>query len=162
MAANTWDIILKKLTNLTTFDRAIKIAVQSVLATQKKRIFVDGQDSTGQKIGTYSTDPISISKKNQSRNTGKTYFPGGYAEYKSAVGKNDGYVNWRNTDQMFFDFQFFDMGNLQYGIGFSNEFNFQKSEWLEKKYGKKVIAMSKQEEKILTDVIDYELGKDLQ
>jgi len=162
VAANAWDIVLKKLTDLTTFERAVKIAVQSILTTQKKRIFDDGDDSKGDKIGTYSTNPISISKSRQSRNTGKTYFEGGYAEYKKAIGKNDGYVNWRNTDQMFFDFQFFDLGSLQYGIGFSNEINFLKSEWLEEKYGKKVISLSQKEEQMLASIIDFEIGKDLQ
>jgi hypothetical protein len=162
VAANGWDIVLKKVTDMARFDRGVKVAVQSVLATQKKRIFVDGEDATNSKIGTYSTDPISISKKNQSRNTGRTYFKGGYAEYKSAIGKNDGYVNLRNTDQMNFDYQFFDLGNSTYGIGFSNDFNFQKSGWLEKKYQKSIFNQSPKEGNILNTVIEYEIGKDLQ
>jgi hypothetical protein len=161
VAANAWDIVLKKLTDLTLFERAVKIAVQSILTTQKKRIFVEGQDATNAKIGQYSTNPISISKKNQSRNTGKTYFEGGYAEYKKAIGKNDGYVNLRNTDQMFFDYQMFDLGNSSYGIGFSNDFNFNKSEWMEKKYAKKIFALTPPETNMLTQIIDAELGRNL-
>jgi hypothetical protein len=161
VAASGWDIVIKQVTDLGAFDRAVKVGVQTVLATQKKRIFVEGEDAGNNKIGTYSTKPISISKKNQSRNTGKTYFKGGYAEYKTAVGKNDGFVNLRNTDQMNFDYQFFDLGNNTYGLGFSNEFNFQKSGWLEKKYDKKIFEQSQREGQLLNSVIEYEISKDL-
>lgn len=161
MAANGWDIVIQKITDLTKFNRAVKIGVQSVLTTQKKRIFVDGQDASNAKIGTYSTNPISISKKNQSRNTGKTYFKGGYSEYKKDIGKNDGFVNLRNTDQMNFDYQFFEINTNTFGLGFSNEFNYNKSQWMEAKYDKSIFNQSTIEGNILDTVINFEIGKDL-
>ena len=161
MAANGWDIVLQKMTDLPKFNRAVKVGVQTVLATQKKRIFVSGEDANNSKIGTYSTNPISISKKNQSRNTGKTYFPGGYAEYKKAIGKNDGFVNLRNTDQMNFDYQFFEINNNTLGLGFNNEFNFNKSKWMEDKYNKSIFNQSPIEANVLDTVINFEIGKDL-
>lgn len=161
MAANAWDIVLKKMQDLTKVNRAVKVGVQTVLATQKKRIFVDGEESADGKIGTYSTNPISISKKNQTRNTGKTYFKGGYAEYKSAIGKNPGYVNLNNTGQMFQDYSFFDLGNEGLGLGFNNSFNYEKSQWMEAKYGKKIFQQSRKEGIILNSVIEQEIGKDL-
>lgn len=161
MAANTWDIVLKKMTDLVQFNRAVKIGVQTVLATQKKRIFVDGEDATNNKIGKYSTNPISISKKNQNRNTGKTYFKGGYSEYKSAIGKNPGYINLNNTGQMFQDYSFFDLGQAGLGLGFNNNINFDKSQWAESKDGKKIFQQSAKEGVILDSVISQEIGKDL-
>lgn len=158
--ANEWSIVLKKMQDLTTFNRAVKIAVQTVATEQKKRIFLDGEAVSG-KIGAYSTNPISISKKNQARNTGKTYFKGGYAEYKTAISKNPGYVNLRNTDQMYFDYSFFDLGSNTLGIGFNNEVNYNKSQWMEEKYDKQIFQQSPKEENILNNVINFEIGKDL-
>lgn len=161
MAVNGWDIVLKKMTDLPKFNRAVKIGVQTVLTTQKKRIFVDGLDANGSKIGKYSTNPISISKKNQARNTGKTYFKTGYDEYKTAIGKNPGYVNLTNTGQMFQDYSYFDLGTDSSGLGFHNEINFEKSQWMETKYEKKIFQQSSQEGIILNQVIEAEIGKDL-
>ena len=161
MADNAWDIVLKKTQDMVKFDRAIKIGIQTVLATQKKRIFIEGNDSSQNKIGKYSTNPISISKKNQARDTGKTYFKGGYSEYKNLIGKNPGYINLVNTGQMSFDYAFFDLGNSTYGIGFNNSFNFDKSQWQEAKQNKKVFQQSSEEGLILDSVINQEIGKDL-
>lgn len=160
MAANGWDIVLKKMQDPNTFNRAVKVAVQTVLVEQKNRIFLNGEAVNG-KIGTYGTNPISISKKNQSRDTGKTYFKGGYSEYKTAIGKNPGFVNLRNTDQMFFDYSFFDLGPGSYGIGFNNEINTRKVEWMETKYQKDIFKQNAKEGNILESVINFEIGKDL-
>lgn len=160
MAANGWDIVLKKMQDPNTFNRAVKVAVQTVLVEQKNRIFLQGEAVEG-KIGTYGTNPISISKKNQARNTGKTYFKGGYAEYKTDIGKNPGYVNLRNTDQMYFDYTFFDLGPGSYGIGFNNNLNFDKSQWMEAKYKKPIFNQNTKEGNILESVINFEIGKDL-
>lgn len=161
MAANGWNIVLKQLKNVATFDRAVKVGIQSVLAAQKQRIFVEGKAVDGE-IGQYSKEPISISKNNQSRNTGKTYFKGGYAEYHGMIGKGSDKVILRNKDQMFFDFAFFEMGNNQYGIGFSNELNYKKSQGQEKHFGKNIFGESDKERGILETVMTAELGKDMQ
>ena len=160
MAANGWNIVLKKMQDPNTFNRAVKVAVQTIVAEQKNRIFLRGEAVDG-KIGTYSTNPISISKKNQARNTGQTYFKGGYSEYKTAIGKNPGFVNLRNTDQMFFDYSFIDLGPGSYGIGFNNTLNFDKSQWMETKYEKPIFNQSPKEGNILESVINFEIGKDL-
>lgn len=135
----------------------MRVALSSVLAIHKPRIFQSGQDANKSKIGKYSTKPISISRKNQARNTGKTYFPGGYAEYKSAIGKG-GDVNFRNTDQMQMDYGIIQNGN-EFGFGFQNNFNFEKSQWLQDKYGKDVFDLSEQELNVLGDVHLAEVEK---
>jgi hypothetical protein len=161
VAANAWDIVLKKMSDIAQFDRAVKVGIQAVLLQQKGRVFFEGQDASSGKIGQYSTNPISIAKNKQARNTGKTYFPGGYAEYKSAIGKNPGYVNLRNTDQMNMDYAFFDLGNSSYGLGFANPENFNKSKWMEEKYGTSIFNQSQKEGETLNKVIEHEVGKDL-
>jgi hypothetical protein len=159
--ANEWDIVIQKVNDAIRSDKAIRAGITTVLAVQKQRIFAKGQDGNEGQIGTYSTNPISISKKNQVRNTGQTYFPGGYAEYKSLSGRDPNVVNLQNTSQMFQDYSFHILGADTYGLGFNNPFNYQKSQWMEEKYKKGIFQQSNQEGEILTRVIEQEIGKDL-
>lgn len=159
--ANEFIDLINKINSTIHSDRNLRIALSSVLAVHKPRIFSQGFDSKGAKIGTYSTKPISISKKNQARNTGKTVFKGGYAEYKRAVGKNPGFVNLRNTDQMMMDYGL-QGSSLQYGFGFQNTENFKKYQWMEEKYKKPIFDISKNEENVLTNVLTDLLIKEIQ
>lgn len=157
--ANDWKQVINELNFLRRSDRAIRIALSSVLAEQKQRIFTRGQAATSQKIGRYSTRPTSIARKNQARNTGRTTFPGGYAQYKSAIGKNPGFVNLRNTDQMMVDYGVEVLGNNRYGLGFSNDFNFDKSNWMEDKYRKDIFDESKKEGDLMEKILYRELSR---
>ena len=138
----------------------MRIALSSVLAIHKPRIFEKGLDGTDAKIGTYSTKPISISKKNQARQTGKTYFKGGYAEYKKDIGKNPGFVNLRNTDQMRMDYGLI-INGTSYGFGFQNKLNYDKSQWLQEKYDKDIFDNDSKELDVLANVLVFELQKSL-
>jgi hypothetical protein len=149
---------INKLNDFIQSDRNIRTALITTLAIQKPRIFVNGFDSKGTKIGTYGVKPISISKKNQARNTGKTYFKGGYAEYKRAVGKNPGYVILRNTDQMFMDYGLVGSSG-KYGFGFQNSANYDKSQWMETKYKKDIFSISDNEINVLTNVLVDQLNR---
>lgn len=149
---------INKLNDFIQSDRNIRTALITTLAVQKPRIFVQGFDSKGTKIGVYGTNPISISKKNQARNTGKSYFKGGYAEYKRAVGKNPGYVILRNTDQMYMDYGL--VGSTgKYGFGFQNSVNYDKSQWMEAKYKKDIFSISQNEVNVLTNVLVDQLNR---
>jgi hypothetical protein len=160
--ANEWDIVIRKVNDAIRSDRAVRVGINTVLAVQKQRIFVEGKDSAEGQIGQYSTKPISISRKNQVRDTGKTRFEGGYAEYKAAIGRNPGFVNLQHTSQMFQDYSFHVLGSDTYGLGFHNNLNFNKSKWMEEKYGKGIFMQSKHESEVLTRIIESELGKDFQ
>ena len=159
--ANEWGNILSDLNRLRRNDRAIRIALTSVFAVHKQRIFNKGQTADGGKIGTYSTVPASVSRQNQARNTGRTYFPGGYAQYKSAIGKNPGFVNLRNTDQMMMDYTFQVIGNDTYGFGFSNDFNFDKSGWAEEHFNKNIFDESTTEGNLMEKILTQELERNL-
>lgn len=155
----TWDDELDNLNALLRSDKGMRAALSTVLALQKKRIFEGGKDASETKIGTYGTNPISISKKNQAKNTGKTYFKGGYAEYKTAIGKNPGYVILRNTDQMMMDYNLFILGQDQYGLGFNNQVNFDKSQWMEEKYDKDIFFQSDSEGEVLEKILNSYLER---
>lgn len=141
---NEYSKIIDKLNAAIKDERFQRIAASTVLASYKQRIFAQGQDAKNSKIGTYGTKPISISKKNQARQTGKTYFAGGYAEYKTAIGRNPGYVNLRNTDQMMMDLGLIRNG-ANFSFGFQNNINGDKSVWMEKKYDKEIFNATQQE-----------------
>jgi hypothetical protein len=133
-------------------DKVMRIALTTVLAIHKPRIFESGQDSKNNRIGTYSTKPISIAINKQARNTGKTNFKGGYSEYKTAIGTNPGYKNYRNTDQMQMDYGLIVNGD-KYGFGFQNSENFKKSQWVQEQDDKDVFELSDQELNILADTL---------
>lgn len=135
----------------------MRTALTTVMAKHKSRVFSNGKDANNSKIGDYSTNPISISRDKQARNTGKTYFKGGYAEYKNAIGKG-GTVNFRNTDQMQMDYQIIASAG-QYGFGFTNTENFNKSQWLQDKYDKDVFDISDEELNLLADTHKAEVEK---
>lgn len=157
--AKGYEKLISQLNKMIINDSAGIAAVNSVLAQQKKRIFQQGKSASGAKIGSYSTTPISISKKNQARNTGKTYFPGGYRQYKSLTGKGSNTVNLRNTDQMMMDLGTTVVGKGEYGIGFNNQFNADKAEWNEEKYGKDIFSTTTQEDNTFMRVYEFEIGK---
>ncbi len=157
--ANEWGNILNDINALRRNDRAVRIALTSVLAVQKQRIFNRGQDANASRIGTYSRKPASISRKSQARSTGHTYFPGGYAQYKSEIGKNSGFVNLRNTDQMMMDYTFQVIGVDTYGFGFNNDFNYDKSQWMEDKYNKNIFDESDSEGNLMETILTRELER---
>lgn len=159
MPVTGYDNVLNEVNKMLQADRVMIPAMNSLLASHRKRIFQEGKASNNQKIGSYSTKPISISKKKQSRSTGKTYFKGGYREYKSLTGKGSNYVNLRNTDQMMMDLGTMIVGRNEYGIGFSNQFNKDKSEWNEDRFKKTIFETTDSEDDLVMRVIDFELNR---
>lgn len=150
--------MFNKIVSAIKSDKPRRIAASSLLAIQKDRIFTKGKATDGSQIGTYSTNPISISESRQARNTGKTYFPAGYAEYKTAVGKNPGFVVLRNTDQMMGDFGVSVDGD-SVTIGFQNKDNADKMGWMEEKYQRPIAENSDSEIDTFIEVLVREQNK---
>lgn len=158
--ANEFTEIINRINDAVRDETQMRAALSTVLAFHKPRIFQEGQDRNGAKIGTYGTNPISISKTKQARQTGKTYFKGGYAEYKNDIGKNPGYVNLRNTDQMMSDYGLQGSGQ-QFGFGFQNNENYNKSQWMQEKYDKDIFDLSDRELEVLTNIRIQQLNKSI-
>lgn len=159
MPVTGYDKLISEVNRMLQTDRIMTAAMNSVLAKQKERIFQEGKDSAGGKIGSYSTRPISISRSRQSRNTGKTHFKGGYREYKSLTGKGASTVNLRDTDQMMQDLGTHVLGRNEYGIGFTNSFNKDKADWNEAHFRKDIFSTTENEDQVVTNVIEFELNK---
>lgn len=143
----------------TSSERILKTALVSVQSEMVERIHTQGKDSKGSSIGQYSTNPISISKKNQARNTGKTFFKGGYKEYKNKIGFSGSKVNLENTGQMRQDFSIIDISITALGLGFKNQLNADKSDWMEDKYDKKIYSPTKKENETAIKVIEFEINR---
>lgn len=144
--------IVNQVNSALRSDQIKRATLSTVLAIHKPRIFEKGEAEDGSKIGTYGTKPISIAASKQARNTGKTFFKGGYSEYKSDIGKNPGYVNLDNTSQMKADYQLIQNGQ-DYGFGFQNDANAEKMGWMTDKYGKRIAAINQREMNVLADTL---------
>lgn len=154
--ANEFTGLIAKINSVVRSDKNLRTALTTILAIHKLRIFAQGFDAKGVKIGTYSSKPTSIAKSQQARQTGRTFFKGGYAEYKRAVGRNPGFVVLRNTDQMMMDYGLVG-SNGNYGFGFQNPQNYQKMQWLQNKYQKDIADTSKFEIETLADIVVKQL-----
>lgn len=152
VVANELQNFNANLKKVISSDKVMRTSLITVLSVHKPRIFESGQDSNNNKIGTYSTKPASISKAQQARNTGKTYFKGGYAQYKSEIGKNPGYKNYRNTDQTMMDYGLIVSGD-QYGFGFNNTENANKANWNQERDNKQVFDLSGNEVDVLANTL---------
>ena len=152
--------LVDKINNAVRDEKFQRVAMSTTLAIHKPRIFAQGKDVNNSKIGTYSTNPISISKKNQARNTGKTYFKGGYAEYHQDIGKGGSDVNLRNTDQMMIDYGIVGSGG-QFGFGFQNSVNADKAGWMTDKYDKEIFALTDSEVNVFANVVVEQLNRSI-
>lgn len=159
MPVTGYDKLISEVNKMLQVDRIAIAATNSVLAAQSKRIFQDGKDATGGNIGVYSTKPTYIAKGQQSRNTGRTFFPGGYRQYKQLTGKATNKVVLRDTDQMMMDLGTQVLGRNEYGIGFTNPFNKDKSEWMEAKYNKDIFSTSEQEDNLFIRTMEFEINQ---
>lgn len=156
---NPYAELIDELNELKNTDKVLTSVLSSVHANQVERIFDKGLDANDQPIGSYSTKPISIAKKKQARNTGKTYFKDGYAAYKQAIGFDPNKVNLVDSGQMMSDYSIIKIDAHAYGIGFKNELNADKSEGNEKRFNKEIFAHSPSDDEVLDRAFDFELKR---
>lgn len=151
--------IIDELNEIKNVDKVLLSVLSSVQANQIERIFDKGLDGNDNPIGIYSTKPISISKKRQARNTGKTYFKDGYKEYKQAIGFNSSKVNLVDSGQMMGDYSIIKIDDNTYGIGFKNDLNSNKADGNEKRFNKEIFAHSPSDDQVLDKAFDFELNR---
>lgn len=158
--ANEFMSLIDKINGAIKSEQNQRVALSTTLAVHKQRIFVNGMDANGSQIGTYGTNPISISKKNQAKQTGKTYFKSGYAEYHGAIGKGSSRVILDNFGQMKADYGIV-LGPSGFGFGFQNPVNADKMGWMTDKYDKEIAALSDSELDIYANTLVAQLNQSL-
>jgi hypothetical protein len=137
-------------------DQLLRTVALAVLPELKKRVHVEGKDSSGAQIGTYSPGYMKLrtgnygnadrfsrgAKKGQVKNSGVSTSTGKARPnyHRSADDK----VILSLTRQMENDLSVMPAGS-GYGIGYNNPFNYQKSQWNEETYKKDIWELTQEE-----------------
>lgn len=117
--------ILQKLEILNNREYLLRPVVFDVIALMKKRIHIDGQDSSDRQIGDYSASYLKI-RKNQYKRREET---------KIIVSL---------TRQLENDWNLI-ATQRGYGAGFLNPFNLQKARWVEQGQDKRIFNLTQKE-----------------
>jgi hypothetical protein len=154
--------IVKKV--LEAQSKAVTTAMFDLQADMIRRVFDAGVDSQGVEIGKYSTKPMyySVTKKNSQirssslKGKGKfsnspkfangnkrksQYFPGGYSEFRSTVGRQNSKVDLRLTGSLLRSIQV-GVGSNKVSLGFNNDIQFEKAKGNEQRFNKTIFAPS--------------------
>jgi 5'-3' exonuclease len=170
---------VRQMLDSINMDDLCKEVANELKADIKHRIHVEGKAADGSKIGTYSEGYMKVrtgnyeeTKLKSGKNKGKFreektkgqagVFTKGPRKgqprpvYNRKGGENDTDVVLSLTRQMEKDLEATNPIKIDggYGIGFTNDFNAQKAEWNDKRYGKKVYALTKEEEKKVHEIVD--------
>lgn len=157
------------------YDGLVRTVATTSLAQIRKRIHEQGKASDDTDIGQYSIKPLYISiRENPGRSfgrpTGKTgrsvftsgkkegqlhtskYFEGGYEGFKNAIGRNQlGKVNLFLSGTLANQFTII-ATSKGYGLGWPSKDKLDIAKGLEKKYKKKIYALSKDEKALAIKV----------
>lgn len=117
---------LRGIASPQSVDTLMRTVAVAMLGATKDRIHEDGKKANGSQIGQYTLEYLRRRTK---------------APYNRT---NSRKIILSLTGQMENDYKVVAMGNLSYGLGFSNQFNANKAGWAEDRFGK-VYALTKQE-----------------
>lgn len=144
--------------------KAVTTAMFDLQADMIVRVFDAGNDVDGSQIGKYSTAPMyysisqatsqvrssslkprgKFSNKPEFKN-GKPrksqYFPGGYSEFRSTVGRQNAKVDLRLTGSLLASIQV-GVGSNQVSLGFNNDDQYEKAKGNEERFNKVIFAPS--------------------
>lgn len=119
-------------------DQLERRVATTMLAVTADRIFSEGKNATGAAIGDYSAGYM--------RQRQRMNYP---ASTK---------VILQATRQMVNDWSVISDGS-SLGLGFKNKTNAEKSEWVEQTYGQAIFKHTKQERKLLNDLMAKEINR---
>lgn len=174
-----------KITSLNEVNKPFEVGVFTVISQMIPRIFEEGINSNGNKIGDYDSKKsiyvnTSINapvKETPRGKDGKDTFKNGkkkkttyyssYKEFRQRQGRESGFVNLDLIGELKLDIakgesirdvNKFKVNSNEYSITVSKEINEKKVKGLEKKYGKIFTPTDKEIEKMI-EVINFELKK---
>jgi len=132
----------------------------SMLTITNERIFDKGKDASNSSLGNYSDGYMSQRKKaNYPSNTkiilqGLERTPKGTRQNPNKRGT----TTYKATGEMENDFSVISTGQTL-GLGFKNQFNADKSGWVEETYDTKIFEHTPQELKSLSSLMEKEVKK---
>ncbi len=122
--------------------RLVRRVMNLTFREHKNRIFVRGRRTNARQIiGRYSTKPISISKKQQARSTGKTFFEGGYKQYRQLAGLDSSKVILVNKGNLRDAYKLVQRGG-RYMYVFKDQKSAQIAEGNEKRFNAVIFKVS--------------------
>lgn len=158
--------------------KAEEVAIRSMLGYYIGRIFNDGKDSSGSKIGDYSTTPMLTGAKNfrtktkaaaffdaedvefrtvksKGKNLALGLIEGGYKEFRELNGLRSDTVDLQFTGSLFESIIVGTYG-ANFVLGYNSSEKARIAQHLENKYGKKIFYPTEEEIKIARDTYyDY-------
>jgi hypothetical protein len=123
-----------KLARLADKEDIPRLVSFDVVDLMTKRIHIDGGDSSGGQIGTYSKDYLSLRQKKFKRSTDTKIIVSLTRQLEN---------NWSVIAT-----------NNGYGVGFLNQFNYQKARWVEQGKNKKIFDLAPKEIDYITGTIE--------
>lgn len=182
--------LIQKLTLLQDRDKLLRAVASNVLSEMKIRIHTDGKNAEGAQIGTYSDSYMKVRTgnfKNADRFTkgkkkGKTKNAGVFTEAVIQLNKQTGVFTGeekvgkkrpafnRTSDTKVICSLTRNMENDMkvlatpsgYGIGYSNDVNAKKVEWLEDTYNQDIFTLSDREKQVVTETVQTYTTQTLQ
>lgn len=130
---------INKLNSLIRGDRIDRKVLSAIQTQLDIRIFKEGKYKSGREFGDYSEEYQKLRARKSINETVK--------------------VNLQFTGQMRKDFKLKVLGKNQYGSGFDNVANFDKSEWLEALYRGIIFELSEEEEELLEQLYAQEIER---
>jgi hypothetical protein len=128
------DYVVKGLASLTDTDSLLRTISEAMLGETKFRIHNEGQRSTGSPIGKYNDKylQVRIGKYNRTSDTD---------------------VIFSLTGQMENNYKVIAISDTEYGLGFDNATDGQKSVWLAERFGNDIWALSESELKQVDAIV---------
>lgn len=122
-------------------DKMTRLQATSLLAIMRDRIHVQGKDSSGGQIGTYTPAYIKYARKKEGRGT-------------------DNKVILSLTRQMENGYELYKLDNGT-GIGFTTQEDWQKARWCEQTYKKPIFSPTAEEQAMVMQIAQDYIAKNL-
>jgi len=132
--------------------KAFGIAVATIHTDINERVFEDGLDAHGVKIGEYSENEGRYAKPGSKKTK---FYEGGYREFKADIGKESSFVNLELSGNLKMDFSngLRKVSPLKYQIAVSQKINAVIIESMEEKYSTPIFEASEAEQEKLIRLI---------
>ncbi len=162
-------IKINQLQDLQNPDQMLRAVALGVLPELKKRVHIEGKDTDGNQIGTYSKGYMVVrtgtyqnaATYKKGANKGKNKDSGTFTNKSAKAGKERPKYN-RTADTKVIGSLTRQMENDEsvvptprgYGIGFKNQANYEKSQYLEHTYRKRIWGLTADEHSLAIRIAD--------
>ena len=134
------DYLIKGLKSLADTDSLLRSIAFGMLPLTKKRIHEEGQRATGSPIGEYDNKYLQLRVNKYNRTADRT-------------------IIFSLTGQMENNYKVIAISDTEYGLGFDNSNDAEKSVWLADKFGNDIWQLSKDEIVAMESIIEDFINK---